>query len=308
MKNWLWPILLLCVSSLMAADLSSVYEAKKQESSFSAEELKKLKNFKVLLIPGVLSESLTGNNQIKLGFIFENGFNEQKKLMEENKIDYEYVKFDSESSIEINAQAIALAIESSSKPVLIYNHSKGGLDTLEALRQKPELINKIHGWVTVQSPFWGSPIADMVYDSKVLRKMGTALFEWFGGDVGGITSLTIRDRSQYMETEEIKNLIKTISKKIKFLNYASYKRDSFGVDTPLELLRDLTLKKSGPNDGVVPLDSARMNAHGFNVDYVIENGVDHLMTATKYRPDKMNKTRSVYNQQIHTMSLLKMIL
>ena len=54
-----------------------------------------------------------------------------------------------------------------------------------------------------------------------------------------------------------------------------------------------------------------MKEHGLNVNYVIEKNVDHLMTMTKYRPDKLDflqKYRAKYDQQRNTMTLLKMIL
>lgn len=297
----------------MASDLSAVYASKMKEKSFSSAELLKLKSLKVLIVPGVLAESFNSNsgNQIKVGFIFEEGFREQKRLLEKNKINYEYLNFDTESPPEVNAKAIIHAIEYSLVPVVIYSHSKGGLDTLEAFRQRPDLLPKVHGWVSVQTPFWGAPVADLMYDNTILKDSGKTLFEWMGGNVGGMSALTTDERQGYMESQEIKNLIGTINKKTKFLNYGSSKENTFGIDTPLELFRNLTTSRAGENDGVVPLTSALMHSHGHDIDYAIESGVDHLMPMTKYRPDRIDifhMSRSQYDQQAHTMSLIKMLL
>lgn len=313
MKYLFFAALILNLSGVMASDLSAVYASKMQEKSFSSTELSKLKNLKVLIVPGVLAESFNSNsgNQIKVGFIFEEGFREQKKLLEKNKISYEYLNFDTESPPEVNAKAIIRAIEFSFVPVVIYSHSKGGLDTLEAFRQRPDLLPKIHGWVSVQSPFWGAPVASLMYDNTLLKDSGKTLFEWMGGDVGGMSALTINERQGYMDSQEIKNLIGVINKKIRFLNYGSFKPNSFGIDTPLELFRNLTTSRAGDNDGVVPLSSALMHSHGYDVNFAIESGVDHLMPMTKYRPDKIDifhMSRSQYDQQTHTMSLIKMVL
>lgn len=297
----------------MANDLSSLYASKIKETDFSKSELVKLAGLRVLLVPGVLAESFDSKsgNQIKVGFIFEKGFREQRKLLEKNKISYEYLTFDTESTPVVNAKAIIAAIEKSLVPVVIYSHSKGGIDTLEALRQRPDLLPKIHGWVSVQTPFWGSPVAEFMYDNSILQSSGRTLFEWMGGDVGGMSALTIRERQDYMENKEIKNLIGKINKQTTFLNFGTFKVNVFGIDTPLELFRNLSQSRAGNNDGVVPLTSALMHSHGYDINYVIEENVDHLMPMTKYRPDTIDVfhlSRSKYNQQAHTMSLIKMLL
>lgn len=313
MKFLLLAALLLNFSQVTANDLSALYATKMKEPAFSELELTKLRSLKILIVPGVLAESFDSNsgNQIKVGFIFEEGFREQRRLLEKNQINYEYLKFDTESPPSVNAKAIIRAIQNSLVPVVIYSHSKGGLDTLEAFRQRPDLLPKIRGWVSVQSPFWGAPVASLMYDNTLLKGSGKTIFEWMGGDVGGMTALTIDERQSYMETPEVKNLINNIKKKTKFLNFASFKVNAFGLDTPLELFRNLTQSRAGNNDGVVPLSSALMHSHGLEVDYVIEANVDHLMPMTKYRPDKIDifhQSRSQYDQQTHTMSLIKMLL
>ncbi|MBC7538926.1 MAG: hypothetical protein H7281_08895 [Bacteriovorax sp.] len=294
---------LLFSSSLWSMDLSIAYLKGKDQTL--ASEVSALQKYKVLIIPGVLAQSFISdsNNQIKLTFLFEDGFKEQIKLLETLKIEYEFLNLETENSPGKNALAITNVIEKSILPVLIYSHSKGGLDVLEAIRQNPGLLVKIHGWASIQSPFWGAPVASGFNNNLVLRDSSNNLFEWMGGDASGMSSLTIEERNTYMDTNEIKNLLIVINQKIKFLNFASYKTNTLGIDTPLELFRNYTDLSDGANDGVVPLKSALMKEHGVDINFIIEEEVDHLMTMTRYRLDN-----NQYSQKTHTISVLKLLL
>lgn len=71
---------------------------------------------------------------------------------------------DTRCSVEVNGAVIAselnrIAKESQSKKIIVMAHSKGGLDTLEALRLDPSLASRIDRLVAFQSPFGGSPYA-----------------------------------------------------------------------------------------------------------------------------------------------------
>ncbi len=312
MRIFLALIFIFCSAKLWALDLSKYYELSKVRG-FTSAEIKKLKNYRILIVPGVLAESISNNskNKIKDGFIFEDGFKQHKKLMEDYQIDFRFIDLETESSPESNGKLIALEIERSPKPVIIYSHSKGGLDTLEALRLRPDLIGKIKGWVTIQTPFMGSTIASLMYDHKILQEGGEKIFEWLGGEASGMSSLTTDVRSGIMNQNETMALLERISAEITFINYASFKADSFGVDSPLELFRNFMLTKEGANDGVVGLKSALLKEQGYQVDFVIETDVDHLMTMAKYRPDKMdflNWRRNRFSQRDHMVGILKLLL
>lgn len=273
--------------------------------------IKKLQKFKVLVVPGVLAESFdkTSLQPIKLNIAFEQGFADQIKVLKENNIDFEFVKFDTENSPTVNGKIIAKAIMESNKPVLIYSHSKGGLDTLEALMSNPNLMSKIKGWVSVQSPFYGSPVAELFNKESFLKSTTDNLFKWFGGSPSGFHSLTFEERVAYMESSKVQNLVEKINLEINFLNYGSIKKDILGYDSAIELFRDISQNVSGDNDGVVPIMSALMNEHGHDVNYVVENDVDHLMTMTKYKMINLTLMNSLkdYDRKTHTLALLEMI-
>ena len=299
----LLSLFLLMNTIAWSKDLSLAYLSGKVQTS--GLELAALQKFKVLVIPGVLAQTFLSdsNNQIKLSFLFEDGFKEQIKILEDLKVDYEFLKLETENSPAKNAVVIIDAIEKSTLPILIYSHSKGGVDMLEAIRQKPSILSKIHGWASIQSPFWGAPVASMFNNNKILRETSNDIFEWMGGDAKGLSSLSVEDRNIYMNNAGLLELLKNIKQKIKFINYASYKTNTFGWDTPLELFRNYTDEVAGQNDGVVPISSALMKEHGVDMDFIIEAEVDHLMTMTRFRLN--NK---YYDQKLHTLSVLKLLL
>jgi triacylglycerol lipase len=304
-------ILLSLTFSTFAHDLSERYLLLKK-SKLTSAEIKELKKHKIILVPGVLAESFSkGKNKLSVEYIFEEGFSEQISAFNESGLDFQFLDFDTEKSPAENAKEIISALEAADKPVLLYSHSKGGLDTLEAFRQRPDLVKKISGWVTVQSPLWGSKIASLMFENKPIKTVGTSLFEWMGGDVGGFSSLTIEEREQVMNSADVKNLLLTLPKKMRILNYASFKENRLGVDSPLEIFRNIDQNLEGWNDGVVSVNSALMSQHGYAVDSIVESDVDHLMTMTKYRPDSwdlLNWTRKEYSQKAHTIALLRLLL
>lgn len=301
--KFILTILLFLVQAAWSKDLTETYMKGKSVTLLS--QVRAIQNFKVLIIPGVLAESFLNNsdNQIKLTPFFSDAFKEQISLLERLKIDHEFLQLETENPPESNAKLIIDAVERSTKPVLIYSHSKGGLDTLEAIRQRPSLLKKIHGWASIQSPFWGSPVASGLNNNDILKETGESLFELMGGNDSGMNSLTTEKREAYMNQADVKALIGLINGRINFLNFASVKFNLLGVDTPLELFRNYTDEKAGANDGVVPLSSALMMRHGHDVNYIIEADVDHLMTMTHYYLG-LNS----YNPKSHTISILKMLI
>ncbi len=77
-------------------------------------------------------------------------------------LDVELVDTDPAGSEETNGAMLAAAIAASDKPVILLGHSKGALDSLAALRDRPELQEKVAVLVALQSPYFGSPVADHV--------------------------------------------------------------------------------------------------------------------------------------------------
>jgi triacylglycerol esterase/lipase EstA (alpha/beta hydrolase family) len=104
--------------------------------------------------------------------------------------------FDTSESVEHNARAIREAIRGADRPVIVVSHSKGGLDTLEALLAVPGFWGqKVVGWVALQAPFHGSHLADPA-PSTVHDLFSRAV----GGNGQALDDLKTTTRAVYMDT------------------------------------------------------------------------------------------------------------
>lgn len=104
--------------------------------------------------------------------------------------------FNTQQSVVDNGAAIALYLKGlTNKRVTILSHSKGGLDTLQALVENRDLWGTtVTGWVALQAPFHGSPVAD-----NVPPALAGPLLSAFGGDQQAINDLKTVDRGNYMQ-------------------------------------------------------------------------------------------------------------
>ena len=294
-------------------NLSKLYRAQKVilgNKKIPAFFFKSIKPFKIILIPGVLSESFfkEADQKLKINFITGNIFEDHEEFLNKYKIDYQKLLLESENTPLKNSFNIEKAILASKKKVLLFSHSKGGLDTWEAIKRNPSLLSKIKGWATVQTPFRGSAVAEFFDSYKPTQNLSKWLFQFLGGDLGGFQSLSINIREPYMNKAENKNLTEKINKRIRFINFASIRPDTRGWDSPLELFRDYADFKKGENDGVVHIKSALLPG----VDYIIEKNVDHLLTVVNcnkikkvsFKRKVSLKNRWPYDRVSHFKSIL----
>ena len=107
-------------------------------------------------------------------------FEPNLKRMRELGLEAEIVKTDPFGTAKTNVEIIAKAIKASEKPaalsgmpVVLIGHSRGGNDVLRTLTLKPELQAKILSVVALQSPIFGTPIADLALSKPLL---GSLLF------------------------------------------------------------------------------------------------------------------------------------
>lgn len=116
--------------------------------------------------------------------------------------------FDTSDSVEHNAAAILEFLRSTDKQIVIVSHSKGGLDTLDALLDAPELWgDTVVGWVALQAPFYGSPVADPAPSA-----IDALLLSAVGGNGQSVDDLKTVTRALYMDANEerIANLTASI--------------------------------------------------------------------------------------------------
>jgi len=106
--------------------------------------------------------------------------------------------FDTSESVEHNAAAILEFLRRTDKQIVIVSHSKGGLDTLHALLRAPELWRKtVVGWVALQAPFHGSPLADSSPSA-----VSGLLLDAVGGNGQSVEDLKTVTRRPYMEANK----------------------------------------------------------------------------------------------------------
>ena len=263
-------------------DVTSTYEesAAHIDTLFQNDNLlPTLQKYKILLVPGFLSDgiiSLKGYGLID-GLLLRLGeyFDDQMKWFKNNNIEYERVKIESEAAPEVNAKLIAAVIESSPKEVIILAHSKGGIDTLTALLLYPSLRKKVKGFIPIQSPFWGSPIADWILENKTLDTLSCLILKAMGGTKKSLISLSTQTRDKFFQTH-VKDII-NILKEIPSLGFSSWKEKKKEVlfDSILAFPRDKmweVLKVK--SDGLVPVESALYPY----IDYIQVGEADHAVT------------------------------
>ena len=190
---------------------------------------------------------------------------------------------------------ISAAVEASPLPVIIIGHSKGGLDTLEALITNRALLKKVRGVVTIQTPFSGTPVADYMSSQNVLRKVAIKLLYKLGGTEEVMKQLGTAERKSYLLARrgEIAEIIAAVP----VISLGTWKDKSVNGDTRLKLLRDAMLRRGLRNDGLVPLDSALLPG----ADHIKLGGLSHTVTVT---PSK----RIPFDRIKFTKALLLMIL
>ena len=106
--------------------------------------------------------------------------------------------FDTSESVAHNAAAILEFLRNTDKQVVIVSHSKGGLDTLEALLEDPTLWgDTVAGWVALQAPFYGSPVADPAPSA-----INAVLLSAVGGNGQSLDDLKTSVRASYMADHE----------------------------------------------------------------------------------------------------------
>ncbi|MDB5038972.1 MAG: hypothetical protein JWQ35_2500 [Bacteriovoracaceae bacterium] len=245
------------------------------------------KNYKVLLVPGFLSNEIRDLKVVPHSGKVGDYFDDQMKWLKSQEIDHLLVEINSEETNEFNAKLIRKEIENSDRPVIIISHSKGGLDTLEALLFGDEAIRtKVKAWVPLNSPFQGTPLADAFLKNQIVRYMVEKTVEALGGKIGSVQSMTLNARFKYQEKNQIQ--IKALLQKTKTISLATWKKhESNRIDSTLELIIQYIESLGYENDGAVPWKSAVLA----DSEYVVIEGVDHLMTIQETPFSSFDRTK-----------------
>jgi hypothetical protein len=176
----------------------------------------------------------------------------------------------------VNAGRIAAAIAADPRPVVLVGHSKGGLDALAALLL-PGIATRCRGFIALQSPFHGSPMADAICARRwlhlALHRLGrlTRL-----GTGQGLRDLTTSVRQAWMQDRAA--AIGTLVAMLPCVALATVLERRWRRQEAVFLLLARCMERQGAreNDGLVSVASARLPGAAFEL---LEGGHRALVTA-----------------------------
>ena len=256
----------------LTADYQRIYKA--SDRLMGRNEKAELRKYKVLLVAGFLSNNATAPASF-LGLEIRKAtyFQTQIKILKALGVDYALTPIESEQTPEYNAGIVGHEIAISEKPVIIFCHSKGGLDTLAALIEYRGLRSKVRGVVTIQTPYFGSPVADYVLGHRALTQISSLVLEANSGTIAALRSLETGVRQKYYDSN--KAAIEEIESEIPMLSFASWE-ETPRYPAAAEPFREAISKALGgfKNDGYVPLASAVLPG----TDYILAKELGHLET------------------------------
>ncbi len=230
-------------------------------------DYKELDPYKVIFVPGIWSKLypklISYARFLGLNFSEDTlvSFADQMKFFDELGIEYEVAPINTSNGCQSNSKVLANLITNSPKKVLLISHSKGGVDILHALSSNPEIAEKIHGWISFQAPFYGTPMVNMFGSLPITR---------FITELQSLTCLEPEFRMNFLR--ETNGKLKNILTKIRMITVAS-SLDKKEVNEFKDLIEEkffyfneslfrstLNLLKAYPfyldSDGLVPVSSA----------------------------------------------------
>ncbi|MCZ6587765.1 MAG: hypothetical protein O7B24_07460 [Alphaproteobacteria bacterium] len=231
-----------------------------------ATVLDELRGYKIVVVPSYLSGLLIDASDLRLADYFRS----QIEALKADGIETEIAPVDTEQSVAVNGRRLAAFVAKSNRPVCIVSHSKGGLDTLEfLLRAEPEVRRQIACWVVMQSPFGGSPVADLIVEEDWTRGITKPVLRALGGSGKSIDDLTVEIRTKYMNKHA--QYIETIGKTFPIIALATYLDGSRTPSLHLAPTYRWMKGQGIENDGLVPLNSALLPG----ARYIVLAGLDH---------------------------------
>lgn len=177
-----------------------------------------------------------------------------------------------------SALAIKERILKSSTPVTIIAHGKGGLDAIECLLQNPELQNKVETLVTMQSPIWGTPIADFLTGHPIMGVITMGACKFMGCSLQVIEEMSEFNRQVYMilNKDKLRKLMKNVSIVTVGSSFESPMPTQTFFEKIMKRMKKLVSDYAGVNDGMVPLLSTRIS----DESHVQLQNVTHLSLVT----------------------------
>jgi len=269
-----------------SADITGRYlELSTKSNNVFPEELK---GYKILFVPGFLSNLYDLSHT---GMARQLYFSAQIEDLRTNGLDAELASTSGVGLPAENAKIIQEAVSASTMPVIIVAHSKGGIDSLEALISYTPMRRKVKGLVAIQTPFFGSEIADAILKRESFSEKAGDLMKKLGGNRETLSSLGTKTRKDYYGKR--KGEIDRVASSIPVLSFAT----RLNKATPLKPLGDYLRGKGLESDGLVPVRSAMLPG----AKRVIVDGSDHAMTVFRVpygNMDRIAMTRTLLRMEL----------
>jgi triacylglycerol lipase len=306
------------------SDQYNVIQEKLKETPTSQDK-DLLKDYKVLFVNGIFTEFFEKIIKVpkRFGFSFSKAtaqtFFDQKEFFKARGIPFDVVPVQSSERCDYNAKVIADQIRKERKKIILFTHSKGGVDTLHALIKYPEIQEKIAGWIALNTPFKGTPVADFFSYRTWPRYLANIFVGAIGGGEGTYKCLTQTYRKGYLfrNGPEIRALTDRIplfsvgswhtigpktGEEAKIFGWgkeeeAPQKDDGFIPLPQTEksifgpIIHEL-YERQGANDGMVPMGSFCM---GHGDECLFLSNLDHLGLVMDVGPFKSLKLKKRIN-------------
>ena len=206
---------------------------------------------RVLLAYGLLGEVAASLHRVGVDYMHST-----EAWLAEHGAEAKVVRLPTAAPVAANATKLAAALFADPRPALIIAHSKGGLETLAALMAR-DAQARCSGFVALQSPFFGSPVADAIIAARPLAAAAQALAKVLRvGSDKGLRDLTTEARRAWMAAH--REPIGTMLRRVPVVCVATELtggargRERFHLAASRWLLK----QGHGPNDGLVPVSSA----------------------------------------------------
>ena len=168
----------------------------------------RLRAARIVFVPALLSGVAIGASRLRL----VDYLSHQVRQLRDEGFDAHIVDIDVGSSVVANSRQIADLLNAGHRPTWLVTHSKGGLDALSALLNYPEVRRYVEGWIAFQSPFFGSPAADVACGSLKAGTIAGAALRLFQSDVQSVCELRTDFRTRLMDARatEIASLVEQV--------------------------------------------------------------------------------------------------
>ena len=175
-------------------------------------ELSKLKNTRIVLVPGILSETFLSQDdrsRVDLSIFTKDYFNAQKYYFDKKyNLDIVRIKSSSNSLEEIktNIDFILKQTIKEQKKVLFITHSLGGIALMDYFINHHDNFNHIVGNIFLQSPFRGTPIANVYKDNRLfLRSILRPILPFLNANEKVADHLEPELRIPYMQKNQLES-------------------------------------------------------------------------------------------------------